>query len=403
MNLQLKNSTNRVFLVLCVTGFFAILSSTMSKSPVLPSFAAYLQTPEGFWTGVVATASTIPGILIALPAGSLSDIFGRRKMLLFSAFVFASAPFLYLFVTIWWQLILVRFYHGFATGMFVPIAEALIAENFPTKRGERISLFSSVTIVGRTLAPLLGGYILFVTSLDFHALYIAVAAAGLTAFATALAFLGERKAVASQSSRLNGTAVRSLIQSWKNIAKTPGFFVVGLVEASQYYVYGSVDFFLVKYLGHIGVNALLQGVILASLLVVVLLSKPYLGRLSDRTGRRTPIIVGCVVSAAPLLAVPFSSQFPVLLLLAMVYGLGFSLVTSSTPALVSELVPMNIVGSAMGFLSSIMDMGQTLGPLVCSLILVTTLGYVGLFASLTVVLIFVGGIFLATKVEKLRK
>jgi MFS family permease len=60
--------------------------------------------------GIVASASTIPGILISLPAASLSDIFGRRKILLFSAFVFASAPFLYLGVTSWWMLALVRFY-----------------------------------------------------------------------------------------------------------------------------------------------------------------------------------------------------------------------------------------------------------------------------------------------------
>ncbi|RLI41217.1 hypothetical protein DRO59_07525, partial [Candidatus Bathyarchaeota archaeon] len=37
-------------------------------------------------------ASTIPGILISLPAGSLSDILGRRKVLLISSVIFASAP-----------------------------------------------------------------------------------------------------------------------------------------------------------------------------------------------------------------------------------------------------------------------------------------------------------------------
>ncbi|MGC9346014.1 MAG: MFS transporter, partial [Candidatus Bathyarchaeales archaeon] len=91
----------------------------MSKNPVLPRFAESLQTPEGFWTGFVAIASTIPGILISLPAGSLSDILGRRKVLLISSLIFASAPFFYLLINFCWQLILVRFYHGFATGMFV--------------------------------------------------------------------------------------------------------------------------------------------------------------------------------------------------------------------------------------------------------------------------------------------
>ena len=124
-----KSKGRSVFLMLCFMGFFAILSSTMSKSPVLKPFANSLETPTD-WLGVVAAASTIPGILVSLPAASLSDIYGRKRFLLIAGFVFASAPFLYLLVTVWWQLIIVRFYHGFATAIFVPVAEAAIAEAF---------------------------------------------------------------------------------------------------------------------------------------------------------------------------------------------------------------------------------------------------------------------------------
>jgi MFS family permease len=209
-------SHTKTFFILCLIGFFAILSSTMSKSPVLPSFATYLQTPAGFWTGLVASASTIPGILISLPAGSLSDILGRRKVLLFSGFVFASAPFLYLIINSWWQLILVRFYHGFATGIFVPVAQAFVAEIFPNRRGEHISLFSSVTVVGRNIAPILGGYILLITSNDFNSLYLAVCFAGITAFITALAFLGERKVTVENQKISNSISV---IYGWKKLLR----------------------------------------------------------------------------------------------------------------------------------------------------------------------------------------
>jgi MFS family permease len=398
---QAKTVRDSIFLTICVMGFFAILSSTMSKSPVLPSFAAYLQTPEGFWTGLVFVASTIPGILISLPAGSLSDILGRRKVLLISSVIFASAPFLYIFVNAWWQLVLVRFYHGFATGMFVPVAQALIAESYPTKRGERISLFSSVTIIGRSIAPLLGGSILFITNpgllpehySDFQSLYLAVGAAGVTAFITALPFLSEKKTPTNVENRTKFN-IRSVVHGWMNVARTHGVLVVSLIEASQYYTYGSVESFLVKYMGKVAkLDAFLQGAVITGQLIIVLLSKPFMGSLSDRTGRRTPIILGCLISVVPLLAIPFFMQFPVLLVLAMVYGLGFSMVTSVTPALVSELVSIEIVGSAMGFISTLMDVGQTLGPLICSMILVTFLGYVGLFASLALVLLFTVGMF----------
>jgi MFS family permease len=377
-------SKNKTFFILCLIGFFAILSSTMSKSPVLPTFATYLQTPVGFWTGVVASASTIPGILISLPAGSLSDILGRRKVLLFSSLIFASAPFLYLLINSWWQLIFVRFYHGFATGIFVPVAQAFVAEIFPNRRGERISLFSSITVVGRNIAPILGGYILLITNNDFHSLYLAVGIAGATALITALVFIRKKKITTRNQQNLNS---KSIIYRWKEIAKAPGMLITSFVEASQYYVYGSVEFFLVKYSGEIaGLNSFLQGVIIAGSLFTFMFFKPFWGRISDKVGRRKPILLGCLISAIPLIAIPFFTQFPFLLFFAIVYGLGFSMVTSSTPALASELVSMEFVGSAMGFLGTIMDVGQTIGPLVCGLILETNLGYFGLFFSLALAL-----------------
>lgn len=388
-------SKNKTFFILCLVGFFAILSSTMSKSPVLPAFATYLQTPIGFWTGIVASASTIPGILISLPAGSLSDILGRRKVLLFSSFIFASAPFLYLLINSWWQLIFVRFYHGFATGIFVPVAQAFVAEIFPNRRGERISLFSSITVVGRNIAPILGGYILLITNNDFHNLYLAVGIAGATAFITALTFLRKKKITIQNQQNPNP---KSIIYGWKEIAKAPGMLITSFVEASQYYVYGSVEFFLVKYSGEIArLDSFRQGLIIAASLFVVMIFKPLMGRVSDKIGRRKPIILGCLISALPLIATPFFTHFPFLLLFAIVYGLGFAMVTSSTPALASELVSMDYIGSAMGFLGTIMDVGQTLGPLVCGLILATNLGYFGLFFSLALALFLASTSFAFSK------
>jgi len=82
------------------------------------------------------------------------------------------------------------------------------------------------------------------------------------------------------------------------------------------------------------------------------------------------------------------------------YGLGFSMVTSSTPALASELVSIKLVGGAMGFLGTIMDVGQTLGPIISGLILATNLQYYGVFPSLSFVLLFSCTIFVLSGTAK---
>ncbi|MCR6669291.1 MAG: MFS transporter [archaeon YNP-WB-040] len=379
-------------------GFFAILSSTMSKSPVLKPFSLSLGTPTN-WTGVVASASTIPGILVSLPVASLSDIYGRKKFMLIAGFIFASAPFLYLLINVWWQLILVRFYHGFATAIFMPVAEASIAELFPTKRGERISLFSSATYVGRVIAPALGGYILFVTAENFHMLYLCVAVAGVTALITALPFLrGEEHIVSTQKPNSRGV-VKKIFHGWRTVLHTRGVLNASFVQASLYYVYGSVEFFLVGYLLEVaGLNDFLAGIIIMSIIGIAIITKPYMGRLSDKIGRRKPIILGCIISAAPLMIIPFIKNFWIILLLTLIYGFGFASVTASTPALISELTPKELVGTSMGFLDTIMDVGQALGPIISGLILATSLQYFGVFLSLSILLLLADLSFILSKI-----
>lgn len=388
MALQVKNSRDSMFFILSIMGLFAILSSTMSKSPVLNPFATSLKTPE-HWMGFVAAASTIPGIIISLPAASLSDIFGRKKFLLIAGFVFASAPFLYLLITVWWQLILVRFYHGFATGIFVPIAEALIAELFPSKRGERISLFSSATYVGRVTAPALGGYILFITADNFHVLYLAVAVAGVTALIMTLLFSARKKQSKTLQRANASEIIKEMFRGWGTVVRNREVLVVSFVQACEYYAYGAAEFFLAGYLPEIAqLNKFLTGIIITSIIGVAIFVKPYMGKVSDKIGRRIPIAVGCIVSGLPLLAIPFVTDFWILFLLVVIYGFGFATVTASTPALISELVPKEFIGTSMGFLGTIMDVGQTLGPIISGFILATNLQYYGVFPSLTFVLLF---------------
>lgn len=90
------------------------------------------------------------------------------------------------------------------------------------------------------------------------------------------------------------------------------------------------------------------------------------------------------------------------ILLVLVHGFGFATVMASTPALISELAAKELVGTSMGFLSTIMDVGQTLGPMISGLIFATGLRYVGLFSSLTLVLLFSCIVFLLSRVAKAR-
>lgn len=381
------------FVVLCIMGLLAILSSTMSKNPVLPLFADSLGVPE-YLMGFVAAASTVPGILVSLPAGSISDVLGRKKVLILSAFVFASAPFLYVFVVSSWQLVLVRFYHGFATAVFVPVTNAAIVESFPESKGARVSDFSSATMVGRGAAPFLGGYILSVTGSSYSSVYVSVGVAGAAALLTGFALrehrVTERKTVGSGN---EWKGFPHLFRGWTEVATNRGIVGTSLVEAATYFTFGAFEFFLALYAKSLGFDDFSIGIVMGAQLVTVMVTKPFMGRISDRCDRRMPILVGLIIGSLPLIATPFASQFIELVAISIVYGLGLSTVTSSTTALVSDLTSKELYGASIGFLRTVMDMGQALGPIITGFILATTAGYLGAFTALAGILLVFDIIF----------
>jgi MFS family permease len=386
---------NGFFSTLCVVGMFAILSSTMSKNPVLNPFAESLGTPEALM-GLIAAASTVPGILISLPAGTLSDRLGRKKVLLVASAVFASAPLLYLIIGAWWQLFLVRFYHGFATAIFVPVARATIAEYYPARRGERISTFTSATIVGRGIAPFLGGFILSATLWNYRLLYLSVGGAGFAALFITLMVLkeksGEQLASRQPNRPLEG-GKRSFFEGWRSVFSDVNILATSATEAAARYVYGALEFFFIGYLKNVAhLDPSLIGAIMGVQFVLIPVVGPFMGRLSDKVGRRMPILFGLIISGLPLLTIPYATSFLPLLVISLIYGLGFCMVISSTPALIGDLADKESLGATMGFLATIMDVGQMLGPIVTGIVL-STFGYTGSFSSLGAILLGVGLFF----------
>lgn len=373
----MKTEKSAFFVLIALTGGLAILSSTMSKTPVLPLFAESLGASPAE-IGWIVIASTIPGILVSFPAGALSDYLGKRRVLLASLVVFASAPFLYLIVQTAWQLMAVRFYHGFATAIFGTVASAAIAERYTADRAARLSTYSSVTIVGRSIAPFLGGFLISLAS--FGAVYIACAISGVLALAAGLLL------------KDHGASPRGkpqLPHFWQSLAavlRNRGIMVVSLVEAAQYLAFGAIEAFLALFAASVGIPAWQIGIILGVQLVSIVFMKPLMGRISDRVGRKQVIVPGLIIGALSIALLPFLPSFIGLSFLSLVFGLGFATVTSSTSAMVADLTRDGQFGSSMGVLRTIMDVGQSIGPVLTGW-LVGAAGYVSAFSVLSGILL----------------
>src|SRR5436853_5858568 len=164
------------FIAVIFASLLSRLGYQMARSPVLPTFAADLGAlPE--LIGIIVAASTITGICFKLPAGALSDVLGRKRMMVLGALFFAFPPFLYPFVHGAWSLLALRFVHGFATAIFSPVAAAYVASLAESGRGARLGWFSSSNDIGATAGPLIGGFVLYFTA-SYALTYLLVGAIG---------------------------------------------------------------------------------------------------------------------------------------------------------------------------------------------------------------------------------
>ena len=424
--------------MLCGVGLFAIFSSTMSKTPVLPLFAKHLGVTDQV-LGMIAAASTVVGIVVSLPAGVLSDILGRRAVLLSALWVFATAPLLYLFVNSPGALVAVRLYHGLATAIFGPVALAYVADLTADRRAERMGWYSSATLVGRSVAPMLGGVLILVS---YHAVYIGCAVGGILALA--LGFMlprpkclptppaplpageggatstappiravlpsprgrgagGEADAAASEAAvppspagrGARGVgAVSEALTGLRAVARNRTILVTSVVEAMQYLAFGAVETFLPVYAVAQGISEWQIGLIFGAQIVTLALTKPLSGRVSDRLGRRPVIASGLLLNAVALVGLTLYPHFWGFLIGATAFGLAMSVVTASTSALVADESRRAHYGTSLGVLSTIMDVGHASGPIAAGFA-IGVLHYDNTYRALAVVMLLATALFLA--------
>lgn len=384
----MKNPTDRGCIIrLSIIGFLAIFSTTISKNPVLPLYAASLGANDTL-IGLISAVSPLAGILFSFPVGVASDRLGRRRILLVAGGVFLVAPLLYLFVGDPLMLIPVRFFHGMATAILGPVVSAIIAERFSTTKGERIGQYSSSTLYGRTLAPLAGGLLLSLFAMTpgyfrYQSVYLAAFCAGIIVFALIIRIPGDKKG--TERSLTVNVFMQSLRVFWADTRLRATAFV----DMATYFIFGAFETFLPVYLMNLGIQAYLIGIIFAVQVLSIALTKPLFGRLADRQDPRYQIMSGLLATGLSISLIPSCQGIAPLLLITLACGIGMSLSTVATTKYIADIARKEEIGASMGALSSIMDIGHSTGPFVTGMV-ITASGYgVGFFSGLPVVILTV--------------
>ena len=108
----------------------------------------------------VITAYAIANVIVIPMTSWLSQQFGRRNYFAVSIIIFTVSSFLCGNATNIWELVAFRFVQGLGGGALLVTAQTIITESYPVaKRGMAQAIYGMGVIVGPTLGPPLGGYL----------------------------------------------------------------------------------------------------------------------------------------------------------------------------------------------------------------------------------------------------
>lgn len=384
-------TASRSFVLICTVGIFCFISYNMVRMPALSLFAESLgASPERI--GLIVSVSTITGVLLKLPSGALSDIYGRRFLLRIGVVAFGLPPFLYPFITDLDALTALRFVHGLATAMFAPSALATVAELYRERRGAALGTYTACTQSGSLLGPFLGGYLIHTAGFD-----TAFITAGVFGCVAMVLFYSLHLDVAVPPRTEEGAGA-VLSEMWKGFAavvKNKKVLITSVTDAAKMIANGALMAFLPLYGVSVGLNPGEVGMLFTVQAITSFFSKPIMGRISDRVGRQPLIILGLCICAGTFVCVPYAAMFPILLMLSAGFGFGEAVVSSSSSALVADSSEFKRLGAGLGMQGTIMDIGHASGPLLAGL-LIANLSYSQAFAIIAGIQLAAAGVFWVT-------
>jgi MFS transporter, DHA1 family, multidrug resistance protein len=362
---------------LCAAGFVAYCSYSICRAPLLPLFARELGAGPSL-IGFVMGASTLTGVFLKLPAGALSDLFGRRRLLVAGALAFATLPFSYLAVSTLAWLVVLRFLHGSATAIFGPVASASLSDIAPAaRRGAWLSTYSTAQGAGQAIGPILAGYAIAAGRFD-----LAFAASGLIGLGAPL-IVGTWRVVPA------GTSTRPSWQAFKHgvreVVSDRLVLSTSAAHAAQFMLNGMLNAFLPLYGREVlGLSVTQLGWLFGLQTLTTLAVRPAIGLLSDRVGRRWVIVTGLVVCSAAVVLVSIATHLSEIITAIVAYAAGVATTTAATSAYITDVTRRARYGAAHGVFGTIYDIGDALGPIVAGF-LVAAVGYTQMFQVLAAV------------------
>lgn len=307
--------------------------------------------------GVVLMTYTISGMPSMIIGGILADKIGRRIVLLSSLGLMSLTMFMYFFAYDFTTLVILAFVDSFVGSMYMPAANAMIADIIPSR--ERPRAFSMLRIawnVGIIFGPVLGAVV--VAAFSIKVLFVFGSMILGCAFFMNLVFIRETK---PKNALPEGITFRRVLR----VASDRPFALVSALSGVFWFFFSQWMSVLPVYAyNELGIKEYAFGFLFAASALITVAFQLWVTSKMINYRKSLVLMAGQLTSSIGFALIFFATDFYMLLGCIVVITLGELVYMSIISAVIADLAPEAQRGTYMGFSGFVQTLGGGIGFLV---------------------------------------
>jgi MFS family permease len=340
---------------LCIL-FFSTLLFFSNEAVFLPTFPLHLSKAgySNFQIGVVLAAFAL-GVLVFRPlSGYITDRVSRKLSLSLGVFIFFIAPPFYLFSTNIYYLIILRFFHGLGITFYTTAMPAFVTDiASDRKRGQALGHMATATPLAFAFGPFIG--VLVFNTFKFAGPVFVCTLIGLLNLILIL-LIKERKK----------QTPKDLKTSFKQVVFKRSIFVSSMAILMNAIIFGGIMTFLPLLVNKTpGLNI---GFFFLTEALIVIVCRFFMAHFSDLYGRGPVFFYSSIIILLAILTVSQIKSFEILILAAILFGIGSALCTPALSAYIADNTMPEQRGTAFGFFYGAFDTGVLIAGIILGFI-----------------------------------
>ncbi len=341
---------------------FLVLLGLSVIAPILPYYAESFNVNYTL-VGFVVAAFGIARMFIDLPAGFLAQRYNKKNLMLAGLLLVSSSSIMAGLAQNYWILLFARIIEGFGSAIYVTTATIFIAlVASPKRRGFLMSIYSGFLLLGAIFGPSFGGFIAnnYGITAPFFA-YAIISASGIipTLILPHVNNMDNEKYIKIQ---------KLYHQAWCSL-KDSNFIPVLPSIFSLFFIRTGVRNTLVPLFSanDLGLNEFDIGMLLTIAGIATAVTMVPIGLISDKIGRRTPLLLSLIISAPITIWIAFTANIIHISFIMFIYG-GIIGLSGPIAAYVTDIAPKDKLEIYMGVYRTIGDIGFVCGPILIGFI-----------------------------------